>query len=191
MDELETRMREVLLALALTSNGRTATFDSSGGGTPDYVLVDDKGRGKLSRGDAPQLYYRAEWERALDRSAQEAVLDAAQRELDHIRHSQADRDADESKEDRDRRIVKDGRGLPAQEVAVSVRCGIKDVWNARRAAGVDTEFGLESRNGRQMNGAEREDEIKRLTNNGMSAAQVAQALGLSASTVRRALGLKR
>lgn len=189
MDEIETRMREVLLALALTSNGRTSAFDSSGGGTPDYVLVDDKGRGKLARGDAPELYYRSEWEAALDRTAREQVLAAAQKELDHIRHSHADRDAGESREDRDRRIVKDGRGISAREVALSVRCGVKDVWNARRAAGVDTEFGLESRNGRSMRN--RDEEIKRLTSNGMNAAQVAQALQLSASTVRRALGLKR
>jgi len=184
-------MGDVLLQLAMCAAGRTAAFDSSGGGTPDYVLVDDNGRGKLGVGDAPHLHYAAEWDAASDDGARQRVLNAALKELSSIRKSSGDRTLEESAADRNRRIIKEGRGIAAHEVAVSVRCGVTDVWKARRAAGVDTEFGLESSNGRELTPRQRDDEIQRLTGTGMNAAQVAGALQISASTVRRALGLKR
>ncbi len=184
-------MSDVLLQLAMCAAGRTAAFDSSGGGTPDYVLVDDNGRAKLGVGDAPHLRYAAKWDAAGDDTARQAVLDAAREELSSIRKSKGDRTKDESAEERNRRIIEKGRGIAAHEVAVSVRCGVTDVWKARRAAGVDTEFGLESTNGRELTPRQRDEEIRRLTGTGMNAAQVAGALRISASTVRRALGLKR
>lgn len=184
-------MRDVLLQLGMCAAGRTAAYDSSGGGTPDYVLVDDAGDAKLTAGDAPHVHYAALWDAAGDDVERRAVLDAAIKELRSIRKSSGDRTREESAAERDRRIVKDGRGISAREVAVSVRCGIKDVWNARRAAGVDTEFGLEPHNGRELTARQRDAEIRRLTANGMNAAQVASALRISASTVRRTLGLKR
>lgn len=187
MDELETRMREVLLQLALTSNGRTSAFDSSGGGTPDYVLVDDKGRGKLGRGDAPHLLYAAEWADAQDDPARAAVLEAAKAELDHIRRSHADRSAGESREDRDRRIIKEGDGWAARDVATTFRCGITDVHKARSAAGRDIEYGKPARNGRELSKQERTAEILRLHRQGLSQDQIASALNIVRSSVRYVL----
>lgn len=177
-------MRDVLLQLALCAAGRTAAYDSSGGGTPDYVLVDDNGRGKLGAGDAPHLHYAAEWDAATDDEQRAAVLDEAKKTLDGIRRSSADPTVIEPKDARDRRIVKEGAGWPAREVAISMRCGIKDVWQAREAAGVDVEFGEKKRNGRELSREELNAEILRLHRRGMSGREIADALNIARSSVR-------
>jgi hypothetical protein len=177
-------MRDVLLQLAMCAAGRTPSYDSSGGGEPQPIPT-------LGVGDAPHLRYAALWDAAADESERQKILDEAVAELANIRKSSGDPTKEETAADRDRRIVRDGRGINAREVAVWARCGVKDVWNARRAAGVDTEFGLDPLNGREMTARQRDEEIRRLTGTGMNAAQVASALQISASTVRRALGLKR
>ncbi len=187
MDELETRMRQTLLALEMTSNARTAAYDSSGGGSPDYVLVDDHGRGKLDPDDAPHLRYAKEWDRAEDEVARAAVLKAAQDTLDRIRRSHADPAAVETKDQRDRRIIKQGRGWPAGEVAIAIRCGITDVHKARAAAGLDLEFGEERVNGRAMTRAQRDAEIVSLRQRGMNPFQIAAKLGIPRTTVRDVL----
>jgi hypothetical protein len=187
LDELETRMREVLLRLAMTSNGRTAAYDSSGGGTPDYVLVDDQGRGKLDPADAPHLTFAARWDRAVDDDERAAILKEAQEELDAIRRSHADPKAVESKDERDRRIIKDGRGFPASEVAIAIRCGVTDVHRARAAAGVDLEFGEKRVNGRALGRGDRNAEILHLAKNGMNPFQIATRLGIPRSSVRYVL----
>lgn len=188
LDQLETRMREVLLQLELTSNGRTSTFDAGGGGTPDYSLVDDNGRGRLDEDDAPHLRHLADWKAAGDdEHARAAALDAAKATLDAIRRSHANPKTVESKEARDRRIVKDGQGWPAREVANSVRCGIKDVWRAREAAGRDAEFGELKRNGRELTRDERNAEILRMHRKGLSGHAIADALNIERSSVRYVL----
>lgn len=186
-DELETRMRDVLLQLALTSNGRTSAYDSSGGGTPDYVLVDDKGRGKLGAGDAPHLHYAAEWDAASDDETRAQVLDAAKDTLEHIRRSHADPKAAETKQERDARIVEKGRGWPAREVANHVRCGVTDVHKARAAAGLDIEYGEKRVNGRALTRDERNAEILRLHRLGMNPFQISTAMNIPRSSVRYVL----
>jgi hypothetical protein len=179
-------MRDVLLQLALTSNGRTVSYDSSGGGTPDYVLVDDNGRGKLDPDDAPHLRYAQEWDAAGDDGARAAVLKAAIDTLNHIRRSHADPNAVESKEDLHRRILKEGKGWPANEVAISLRCGVTVVHKARADAGMD-EFGERRTNGRELNREARNAEILRLTRKGMNPFQISEALGIPRSSVRYVL----
>lgn len=187
MEELETRMRNVLLQLELTSNGRTAAYDSSGGGTPDYVLVDDNGRGRLDPADAPHLRYAKQWDDAEDDEGRRQVLARARDELEHIRRSHADPQAVESKQDRDRRIITDGRGFPAHEVAISIRCGITDVHKARAGAGLDLEYGEARVNGRALTRAQRDAEIVVLRRRGMNPFQIASKLGIARSTVRDVL----
>jgi DNA-directed RNA polymerase specialized sigma24 family protein len=184
LDNLETRMRDVLLQLALTSNGRTVSYDSSGGGTPDYVLVDDRGRAKLAQGDAPHLSFAAAWDSARDDVERAAVLKAARDELAGILKSRADHEAVESKAERDQRIVKEGEGWPAREVATSFRCGIRDVWHARADAGRDVEYGELRRNGRALTADERAAEVRRMHSRGMSEQAIADALGIARGSVR-------
>jgi hypothetical protein len=186
--ELEIGMRDVLLQLALTSNGRTAAYDNSGGtGEADYVLVDDHGRAKLGRGDAPQLTFAKLWDRADSQVARASALDAARSELAHIRRSHADPTAGESKPDRDARIVKDGAGHPSREVAISIRCGITDVWKARQAVGRDIEWGELPHNGRELTLDERRDEVLRLTSKGLSQREIATRLHLGRGSVQYVL----
>lgn len=184
MDDIQTRMADVLLQLGMCAAGRTAAYDSSGGGEFQPVPT-------LGIGDAPHLHYAELWNRASDDAERRQALEAATKELTTIRKSRGDPTREETAADRDKRILSHGRGISAREVAVWARCGVRDVWNARRVAGVDTEFGLEPHNGRELSPRQREAEIRRLTAAGMNAAQVAGALQISASTVRRALGLKR
>jgi hypothetical protein len=167
--------------------GDTDAAGSPGAGTPDYVLVDDKGRGKLGRGDAPHLHYRSEWDAAGDLAVRHEVLKAAQAELEHIRRSHADRGAGESRQDRDRRIVNEGDGWPAREVANSFRCGITDVHKARAAAGRDIEYGRRPRNGRELSRAELNAEILRLHRQGLSQDSIANALNIVRNSVRYVL----
>jgi hypothetical protein len=180
-------MGEVLLQLALTSNGRTAAYDSSGGGEADYVLVDDNGRARLDPADAPHLLYAAAWDAAGDDEERRQVLEEAKDTLDRIRRSHADPTVAETKEERDRRIIKEGKGWPASEVAIHIRCGVTDVHKARAAAGLDVEFGEQKVNGRALTREQRNAEILHMTQKGMNPFQIAEALGIPRSSVRYVL----
>lgn len=190
MGDLKSRMRDVLLQLALTSNGRTISYDASGGGTPDWTLIDDRGRAKLSIDDAPQLLFAELWDAAEDDEQRAAVLKDAADHLRKIKRSSGDPSKEESRDDRDRRIVAEGDGMPARDVAVWARCGVRDVQKARQAAGRDVELGRPVRRGADLSPAERDAEIARLTKERMNARQIAHALGLSYSTILRSLGRK-
>jgi ATP/maltotriose-dependent transcriptional regulator MalT len=184
LEEVERRMREVLLALAMTSNGRTASFNSSGGSEPDYTPT-------LGRGDAPHLFFAAAWDAAEgDDARRRRLLQDAQETLKHLLRSSGDPGRVESKADRDARIVEHGEGVAARDVATRFRCGIRDVWNARHEAGRDIELGRRPRNGRELPADARRAEVHRLAADGVSARQIAVSLQLSESTVRRDLGTK-
>lgn len=185
--ELEQRFRAVLIQLELLSNGSIAKMDgNSGGGSvrhyADHIPT-------LGRHDAPHLYYRDRWTRAQGDAEREQILEAAEKELDAARKSQADPSVAETREERDRRIVDEGDGWPARDVATHFRCGIRDVWAARRAAGRDEETG-KSPNGAPTPVDARPERVRELADKGMSARRIAFALGLSYSTVLRDLGRK-
>lgn len=190
-------MREVLIALALVSNARTAVWDGGGSGCThgdvgerDYALVDDRGRGRLAPDDAPDLRYRGLWLAAVTDLQRAGVLRLARAELKAITRSRGDRTREESKADRDRRIVAEGAGLPAGDVAVWARCGVRDVHRAREAAGRDAQFGWPLQDVRELAPVERVAEVERLHGSGLSARQIERATGLSYSTVLRDLGRK-
>jgi hypothetical protein len=187
MDELEIRMRDVLLQLAMTSNGRTTTLDSSGVGTADYVLVDDSGRAKLARGDAPHLTFAELWDLADDDHGREQVLKRAKDELDHIRKSHADPTKIETKDQLSTRIVREGAGFPAKDVAIAMRTGVTVVWKARQAVGRDIEFGELLRGGRELSLEEQKIEVIRLKRTGLSQRQIALRLNITHASVRYVL----
>jgi hypothetical protein len=183
-------MGEVLRGLEMTSNGRTSTLDSSGLGTQDYVLVDDHGRAKLGRGDAPHLTYAEAWNAAGDdQHRRERVFEEAKSTLEHILKSHADMTVTEPKDARDKRIIKEGRGFHARDVANTMRCGITDVWKARLAAGCDIEFGEPRPTGpkRKLSIPERNAEVCRLTGLGLSQRAVATRLDIGHKSVRYVL----
>jgi DNA-binding CsgD family transcriptional regulator len=176
-------MRALLLELALTSNGRTSSWDVSSAGERDHTP-------HLGRGDAPELELAAAYEAAADDDARRAAIQGATETLDRIRRSRATTVVGETKTERDARIVRDGEGERARDVAIAIRCGIRDVWAARAANGRDTEFGRPCLNGGSLTRRERQARVLELTGDGMSARAVAGALGVSYATVLRDLGRK-
>jgi hypothetical protein len=177
-------MREVLLQLELITNGRTASFEASGSSDPDWTPT-------LSPDDAPHLYYRARWNAAGDDpERQQRCLDEARRTLLELRHSRGDRRAQETKAERDKRIIDHFEGVDAHEVAIRMRCLLRDVWAARDAAGRDRDRGWRPRTGPRLKTEARRAEVERLAAGGMTAAQIAFTLGVHYDTVRRDLGRK-
>lgn len=177
-------MRAVLLALELTTNGAAMRWDPGGTSEPDWTLVDDNGRAKLDAEDAPHLQYLRRWNLARTGEEREEAITAAERALRAIRYSSGDRSATETKAERDRRIITEGVGLRASEVAVWARCGVSDVLRARAAGGRDLEYGRRP----TRRATKRQAEVLKLFGQGLSARQIATVLGLSYNTVRRALG---
>lgn len=190
---LEARMRQVLLELSMTSNGRTTSWDASGGGTVDHYLVDDRGRGKLTPGDAPQLRYAMRWEHARDDVDRQALIDEAQQELEQITRSRATPPTEwETAEQLAKRIVRDGAGFSKREVAIAMRTSEKSVAAARTAAGVDEDLGhpIAAIDAKQLPIDRRRHRVLELDARGVSISGIARALGVSRSTVRRYLGRK-
>lgn len=187
-------MAAVCVRLALTSNGRTTSYNTSGGsGTVDYALVDDRGRGRLTRGDAPQLGFAERWQRARDDDEREALIEEAERELAQITKGRpAPETSWETAAQLAKRIVKDGAGFSRKEVAIAMRTSQKAVAAARAAAGVDEDLGLPvaTVDAKQMPIDRRRHRVLELDARGVGVQGIARALGISSSTVRRYLGRK-
>ena len=192
--ELEARMRAALLALSLTSNGRTTSYNPSGsGGTPDYALVDDRGRGRLAVGDAPQLEYAARWNRADDDDERQAIVEDAELELERITKAPpAPPTSWETAEQLAQRIVREGAGFSRRDVAIAMRTSARTVAAARAAAGVDPDLGqpIARPEDQHLSGDRRQRRVRELDARAVSAAGIARALGVSRSTVLRDLGRK-
>jgi DNA invertase Pin-like site-specific DNA recombinase len=188
----ERAMRSVLVGLALTSNGRTASWAPTGRSAGSEVAAP-----RLGAHDAPHLFHAREWERAGDDpDRQQAALEAAQRELERIRRSPAPRRVpEESAEDLAARIVRTGAGFPAREVAIACRTSQHVVRRARREAGRDEDLGLAPRGQLEpqatLTADERRAEALRLEAQGVTPRQIALLVGASVSTVLRDLGRKR
>jgi hypothetical protein len=191
--ELDARMRDVLLQLALISQGRTASYNSSGGSEVDYTPITFNAAGDvvpISRDQAPHEHFARLYDAAESDDARQRVCDQAAKLLDDIRRSSGDPGRAETRQQLFARIVAAGEGWPAQDVANRMRCGVTLVRKAREEAGRETETGQLLRNGRELTPEQRQAEIERLMADGLSARQVARALRLSYSTVLRALGAK-
>jgi hypothetical protein len=183
---LETAMRQLLLDLALTSNGRSGSYagSSTGGDHADVVPT-------LGLFDAPHLYFAREWDQAVDDAERAVVVQRARDTLDEIRRSPSPEPlVVENAEERARRIVKYGVGLEPYQVAISAKCTPTFVRHARVAAGRDPEKGRLLKRWRDMTPPEREVMLAELQADGLSGRAIAEALGTSYSTIARALGWK-
>lgn len=179
-------MWAILTKLELTSNGATASFDAdSGGGSARHHEANIP---RLGRHDAPHLFYAIEYDRARDDQEREQVIERAEDELRAITHSRADRTKEETRDQRDQRMVDDGEGFEAIEVARRFNCGVRDVHRARAAAGRDTQWGKAPVNGRALTVEQRRARAREMEAKGMTGRQIALALKVSYSTVRDDLG---
>ena len=188
MATLDTTMRQLLAELELTSHGTTPRVDAPGsGGYYQHVVL----AGDHPLEDPPHVVYRRLYEAATTDEQRQAVIAAAREALRAVRVSAGDPSREETAADRDRRIVEKGEGWLDTEVARWARCLLRQVHNARAAAGRDLTWGKPLRDGKQLEAEQLAAEITRLDRTGMPARQIAMALKVSYSTVLRALGRKR
>ena len=196
LSELEQRMRDVLLQLAMISQGRTASWNSGGGGEGEHddAVVNAVIRG-LGRDEDPVGHYARRWDAADSDDERELVFHQAAKQLGALRGEGGSVAAHaapaETLEELHARILDVGEGWEAQAVADHFRCGVTTVRKARAAAGRETERGTLPINGRALSREERAAAIQRLAAQGMNATQIARSLdGVSYSTVLRELGTK-
>ncbi len=97
----------------------------------------------------------------------------------------------ENAEQLDARIVAQGAGWPARDVAIWAKCSLRTVHRARAAAGRDTEWGHPLKPTQTLDVQQRRTEVQRRADNGQPATQIALGLNLSVSTVRRYLGRRK
>jgi hypothetical protein len=180
-DETDRGMREVLLQLALTSEGGTLNYEGSSTGGERQPVP------SLSQHSAPALYWAHRYDDAEDDDARARALEGARDELDHIRRSRGDPSKSETATELAARIVEDLEGIPLAEAAMRARCTISFARAARRGAGRLEDSGKKPINGREL-GAALKDEIRRRVDAGASGRQVAKALSISYDTVKRAVG---
>lgn len=189
--ELDSTMRTLLMQLALTSNGTTATVDANrGGGSARYyehaILADT-----LHPGDEPHKVFERRYNEATTRAEREIVIEQARERLNAIRRSRPRPTVFETLDEKQEWIVRHCEGLNRQQAAVSAYTGVKVVYAARVKHGREPDYGRETNAIRYANVDERRRRVRELAEQGMSATSIAKQLGLAYSTVRRDLGKKR
>lgn len=130
------RIRNILAQLEVTSNGPISS----------YTPVASKGAfgsGEPTTGDSwpPHVRWASKYNEAANDFEREKVIGKATRELEELTRRVAPRVEGETVKDRDRRIVREGEGEPAQKVATNFRCGLREVWKARERDGRDKDYG--------------------------------------------------
>jgi hypothetical protein len=178
-------MQQLLLELAMTSNGSSLNYaGSSSGGHAQPIPM-------LGLFDAPHLYFAAEWERATSDEERAIVVQRARDALQEIRCAPEPAPlVAESAEELERRIVRYGVGLTPREVTLSAKCTATFVRAARVRAGRDPERGRLLRRWKDMTAPERQETLEQLRAEGMSGRTIAESLHTSYSTIARALGWK-
>lgn len=167
-------IRQVLAELELTSNGKTYTYGGSHHGF---------GETPPSTGDPnpPHVVYRISYEECTNDLCRVSVIRRAHRALKEIQHTQAG-SATETEAQRNRRLIKEGEGFSAEEVAVAMRMKVTEVWKTRLGFGRDKETGVVDITQRMAlaSPAERRARAKLLKDeHGMSARQIALLLDVS------------
>lgn len=179
-------MRQVLLALALTSVTPAGRMDAdSGGGSVRYysdtLLADPFGKGPAPD-EFPHLYYHRLYDQADSDAERDQIYRAAKDALDWIRRSRGDRSREETWGQL-RARVGSYTGWEALEVARETRTGITIVRKARRELGVDLDYGLPPKRNEKLDPRRRREEVRARAAAGMSVRQIAFLLGVSVGTV--------
>lgn len=193
-EALNHEMRGVLAQLETCSHVPARVYGPSGGGrSSDSPLggerpPGDEGHVKFARWYGPPFHEPTrEHPGSQDDEQRKQVIRFARRELEHLRgHSVRKRPAGETREQRDKRIVKEGEGFTVKEVALRFRCGERDVRRARADAEREPEFGREPEP--TADAKARRDRARELERQGLKLAQIARILGVHRSTVERDLG---
>lgn len=174
---MSAEFRQILAEMELLSHGSVTAYNSSGRGESDVVVP---------QGEAhpPHIEFAARYEQERDDERRRRVLEEARRYLQDWKRRTSPVVDDGSSEDD--WIVRDGEGYEAEQVARKFNTTVSRVRKLRMADDRDTEFGLPSRFAPRL--AATPDRIRNLADQGCTERQIAFQVGVSKSTVRRALG---
>lgn len=188
-------MREVLADLELVSHVPASNYEPKGrsrGGGPEMGgnrPPGDKGATYFARAyGLPFSEPTPKYPGCIHDSQREHVIDNARRELAHLRgHTPRPNPREETAAELDARIVEEGEGFDAEEVAVRFRTGVLRVRKARERAGREPKTGLAVRVER-MDTQRRRKETRRLrTEENLPITSIARILGVDKATVSRDL----
>jgi hypothetical protein len=172
----EAEFRQVLAEMSLLQYGKTQSFDSSGG--------KDSDRDPRPSGEAHPMadHYSLVWGYCVSDNDRREVLRAAREELSAWKVRTAPAVSDDSTlEDW---VVEDGEGFAVAQVASKFGIAETRVRRIRMRAERESEFGLPLR----FAAVASPERIRNLAAQGCTERQIAFQVGVSKSTVRRALG---
>lgn len=131
-------IRQILLDLEMVSNGTIYSYAPVGSKTGFSGSPPTSGDH-----DPAHVRYRVEYNRADTDQRRDSVIRLARGELESLTcTAPAPTELKpETKDERDKRILKFGTGLGAQQVATTLRVPVSEVKRARREAGQDPETG--------------------------------------------------
>lgn len=192
-DALDAEMRDVLAQLEVCSHVPANGYEPTGrsGATSSVILVGgDTGPTFLARRYGPPFHEpTAKYPGCTTDEQRQKVIQMARDELAAIRgngYALRERPTGETVKQRDKRIVKDGEGFTCREVAISFRCGERDVARARKAAGREPEYGRHPES--DLDPEKRRARVHEMKESGMTISQIRMQLGVSRSTIERDLG---
>lgn len=134
---LHNRMMACLAQMAVLPYGTTMNYNASGGRSSEHP----GGRRPAGEGRSVEDEFRARWHGCKTIVAARVVVQEAEAELDHWRHSKA-QDNGETQKQLFLRIVRAGEGWDARECAAALRETVRTVHEARAAHGRDAAKGL-------------------------------------------------
>jgi DNA invertase Pin-like site-specific DNA recombinase len=132
---LEQEMRQVLMDLEMTSCGITGSYGAGNGGGAFASAAPKSGDES-----PPHVRLREQWNATRSNPERQRLLARARDELDQIRHSRAGQ-GEEDETARTARLLKDGEGFTAAEVALSFRMTVAAVERTRWRHGRDKRLG--------------------------------------------------
>lgn len=182
------QMRQILARLEVTSNGRIYS----------YQPVGSKGAFQGSApttGDSspPHIRWAHAYNECVSDGERDRVIREANRELGELTCRPVRLVKGESVADRDRRLLKEGAGWSAREVADRFRVNLRDVWRIRREGGRDKDYGgaIKGREAesKRLQRVERQRRVRELKERypGMTARQIGMHVGVDHKTVQQDL----
>lgn len=194
-DQLDAQMREVLRELELISHvpasgyqptGRSRSSDEPLGGSRP---PGDHGHTYYAQAYGPPFHPRSGRHPGCITDSQRAhVIENALLEVDHLKgRTERPEPVEESAAQLEERMVREGEGFPADEVAVRFRTGVSRVRRVREAAGREPAFGrlLEHESG--LSTEDRRRRVRELRAENLPLSSIARIVGVDKGTVSKDL----
>lgn len=130
------RMRQILAKLEVTSNGPIGSYQPVGSKGAFQSREPTSGDSSPPHIRWAHAFNQCETDRERDRVIRDATA-----ELETLTCRPVSVVEGETVEERDRRVLKEGKEFTAREVANTFRINVKDVWRIRQQAGLDKDLG--------------------------------------------------